>query len=99
MADGTLELRRGDDSAGLLRQVKIEVDGAVVAGLKPNSRTEVRLSAGRHTVRAILDWTKSEAKEVTVPADGRVVLTTALPWSGVWRMITAPNSTLTLEEV
>ncbi len=77
----------------------LERDAATFAGLKPNPRAEVRLSAGRHTVRVILDWTTSEAKEVTVPADGRVVLTAALPWSGVWRMITAPNSSLTLDEV
>jgi hypothetical protein len=98
MAEGTLELRRGDDSVGILRRINIEVDGSLVAGLKPNDRAEVRLSEGPHTVRALLDWTKSEPKKVNIPADGKIILTTALPWAGFWRMITAPNSTLTLQE-
>ncbi|WP_282945723.1 hypothetical protein [Cellulomonas endometrii] len=94
-----LLLSRGDDSAGMLRHIRVTVDGAEVARLKPLTALEVEVPPGRHRVRASMDWTTSPALELDLAPGERVEVRTGLPFSMIWRMVTAPRATLTIERV
>jgi hypothetical protein len=99
MTSAVLVLSRGDDSAGLLRKIVITLDGSPVARLGPGQTVEVSIPAGNHRVIASMDWTTSPSVEIHAEAGERVALQAALPWSGFWKMITSPRSTLTLERI
>lgn len=77
MAD--LRVRRGADSFGVLRRMLIEVDGTVVARLRPNQEQTVTVGAGRHVLRARMDWTRSEPVEVHIGDDDEALFETSLP--------------------
>lgn len=94
-----LLLSRGDDSAGMLRHIRVTVDGAEVARLTPLTALEVEVPPGRHRVRASMDWTTSPALELDLAPGERVEVRTGLPFSMIWRMVTAPRATLTIERV
>ena len=91
-----LRVRRGPDTAGVLRRILIEVDGTVSAGLRPDEEQIVTVAAGRHVLRARMDWIASEAVAVGVGADDVVELETALPWRAILDMVTRPKSALVL---
>jgi hypothetical protein len=63
----TIRVRRDADSAGYFRRMVIEVDGTVVACLRPDHEETVSLSAGRHVVRARMDWTFSPRSRCSSP--------------------------------
>ena len=92
----TIRVRRGTDSAGLFRRMVIEVDGAVVARLRPKGEEIIELAAGRHVVRARMDWTSSAPVEVQLEEGDQVELLTSLPWTALSDMILSPNSALIL---
>ncbi|GIG36503.1 hypothetical protein [Cellulomonas pakistanensis] len=94
-----LVLSRGDDSAGMLRRIRVTVDGEPVALLKPRTVAEVDVPPGRHRVRASMDWTTSRAMDLDLVPGERVEIRTRLPFSMIWRMVTAPGDTLTIERV
>jgi hypothetical protein len=94
-----LVLSRGDDSAGVLRHIRVTVDGVEVALLKPLTSAEVEVPPGRHRVRAAMDWTTSPALDLDLATGERVEVRVGLPLSMIWRMITAPRATLTIERV
>ncbi len=94
-----LVLSRGDDSAGMMRSIRVTVDGEPVALLKPRTVAEVDVPPGRHRVRASMDWTTSRAMDLDLTPGERVEIRTGLPLSMLWRMITAPGDTLTIERL
>lgn len=94
-----LVLSRGDDSAGVLRHIRVAVDGELVALLKPRTVAEVDVPPGRHRVRASMDWTTSRALDLDLVPGEHVEIRTGLPFSMLWRMVTAPGDTLTIERV
>jgi hypothetical protein len=94
-----LVLSRGDDAAGVLRHIRVSVDGVEVALLKPLTSAEVEVPPGRHRVRASMDWTTSPALDLDLATGERVEVRVGLPLSMIWRMITAPRATLTIERV
>ncbi|MFE9959263.1 hypothetical protein [Micromonospora sp. NPDC005299] len=59
-----ITVRRAFDAGGVLRRMKIEVDGQVVARLKRGAAQSVDVAPGRHVVQAHLDWQSSEPVEV-----------------------------------
>jgi len=63
---GVMALRRGHDGMGGLRRLTVEVDGELVARLKPGEIAEVTMPAGDHAVRARMDWLSSALTTVTV---------------------------------
>ncbi|MEH0822147.1 MULTISPECIES: hypothetical protein [unclassified Micromonospora] len=67
-------VRRGEDLGGLLRKMKIEVDGDVVAKLEQGSSIDLNMQPGRHVFRAKLDWQASAALEIYVTAESKIVL-------------------------
>jgi len=99
MVQPVLVLSRGDDSAGVLRKIVVTVDGSPVARLSSGATVEVPVSPGRHNVVASMDWTTSPPVQIEVRADERIALRASLPWSGLWKMITSPKATLTLERI
>ncbi len=92
-------LTRGDDTAGLLRHIRVRVDGDLVALLRPMTAVEIAVAPGRHRVRASMDWTTSPELEVDVRPGERVEVRSGLPWSMLWRMVVTPRSTLTIARV
>jgi hypothetical protein len=92
----TIRVRRDADSAGYFRRMAIEVDGTVVACLRPDHEETVSLSAGRHVVRARMDWTFSPPVEVQLAESDEVELVTSFPWSALVSMIIRPRSALVL---
>jgi len=94
-----LVLSRGDDSAGMLRHIRVTVDGQPVALLRPSTVAEVDVPPGRHRVRASMDWTTSRAMDLDLVPGERVEIRTGLPLSMIWRMVTAPDDTLTIERM
>ncbi|WP_147794515.1 hypothetical protein [Cellulomonas sp. Y8] len=94
-----LVLSRGDDSAGMMRHIRVTVDGELVALLKPRTVAEVDVPPGRHRVRASMDWTTSGALDLDLVPGERVEIRTGLPLSMIWRMVTAPGDTLTIERI
>lgn len=99
MATSMLVLSRGDDSAGVVRKIVVTVDGSPVARLSTGATVEVPISPGSHDIAASMDRTTSPSLQIDVRADERVALRASLPWSGLWKMITSPRATLTLERI
>lgn len=72
-AGGFLEVSRsGASGRDGLRRYGLVVDGVDVAGLGIGERTVVPVTAGAHTLRAVIDWTGSEELVVTVAPGQRV---------------------------
>lgn len=66
----TIEVRRSEDDArDRGRNYRIEIDGTRVGTLERGETAKYRVSPGRHTVRARIDWTGSPALRVDVSAD------------------------------
>jgi hypothetical protein len=99
MNSATLIISRGDDSAGILRKIVITVDDVPVTRLAPRQTVEVPIAVGRHEIVALMDWTTSPVVGVDVEAGDHLGLRAELPWSGLWKMITSPKSTLSLVRV
>ncbi|NHT17838.1 hypothetical protein [Cellulomonas sp. IC4_254] len=94
-----LVLSRGDDTAGVLRHIRVTLDGELVALLGPVTSVEIAVPPGRHRVRAAMDWTTSPALDLDLAPGERVEVRSGLPMSMLWRMITAPAATLTIARV
>ncbi|WP_028047715.1 hypothetical protein [Cellulomonas sp. URHE0023] len=89
-------VRRRGDTAAVLRDVRIRVDGAYVGGLRPTQSLVVPVGPGLHEVRARLDWARSPVLTIDTSAGGAHRLVVSFPWSAFWRMLWAPGSALTI---
>ena len=69
---------RALDASGLLRRIKIEIDGHVVARLKRGALQSVDVAPGRHVVRAHLDWQSSAPVEVHLAGTETIALEAAI---------------------
>ena len=58
----------------LLRRYEVEVDGVVRGSVARGERLEIDVPAGRHDVRAKIDWTGSPVVPVEVPPGQAVTL-------------------------
>jgi hypothetical protein len=97
MPPARLVVSRPDDSAGLLREALIHVDGSVAARLRPGRSATLDLAPGPHVVQAAMDWTTSAPVQVDVAPGATVHLEVSLPWSALWRSFTSPRTAMTLE--
>ena len=73
-----ITVRRALDAGGVLRRMKIEVDGQIVARLKRGAAQSVDVAPGRHVVRAHLDWQSSAPVEVHLAGTETVALEAAI---------------------
>ncbi len=94
-----LRLRRGADSAAVFRRIVVEVDGSVVARLRPQEETIVPVTPGEHLVRARMDWTRSAPMTVELRAGEVFTLESKFGWRVVRDMIIRPRSALDLRRV
>jgi hypothetical protein len=93
----TLRLSRPHDGGGILRRLRVEVDGREVAALKQGETTAVPVPAGGHSVKGRMDWTSSPLLDVEVAEDEEVRIEVALPLSALWDMVRRPGSALTIQ--
>ncbi|MEU8238544.1 hypothetical protein AB0C07_09885 [Actinoplanes missouriensis] len=56
------------------RAYKLEIDGEVAGAVRYGAEITVAVSPGRHTLRALIDWTGSEPVTVQVEAGGTVTV-------------------------
>ncbi|MBQ1036064.1 hypothetical protein [Micromonospora sp. C81] len=73
-----ITVRRALDASGLLRRIKIEIDGHVVARLKRGAVQSVDVAPGQHVVRAHLDWQSSAPVEVHLADTETIALEAAI---------------------
>ena len=94
-----LRLRRGADSAGVLRRMAVEVDGTVAARLRPRGETVVTVAPGNHVIRARMDWTRSAPMTLKIQPGEVITVECQLGWRAFIGMITRPRSALDLRRV
>ena len=81
---GTLVVRRPRGGwRDFARSYRIEVDGRRRGRLRRGRTVELKVPAGRHVVRARIDWTGSPELDVEVPA-GSSVTCCVEPAGGAW---------------
>jgi hypothetical protein len=91
MAMGTLAIKRPNDLGGYFRRLKIYVDGAEVAGLRPNKTFTIEVIAGVHEVRGRMDWRSCVPLRVQV-TDGEIApVEVSLPYSSAIKSFTDPK--------
>ncbi|MEV5207819.1 hypothetical protein AB0K35_10130 [Micromonospora sp. NPDC053740] len=73
-----IAVRRALDAGGLLRRIKVEIDGQVVARLKRGAVQSVDVAPGRHVVRAHLDWQSSAPVEVHLAGTETIAVEAAI---------------------
>jgi hypothetical protein len=95
----TLRLERPHDGGGILRRLRVEVDGREVAALPQGKSVAVPVAAGAHSVMGRMDWTSSPALDVEVAEGDEVRIEVALPLSAMWNMLRRPRSALTIRRL
>ena len=73
----TIAVRRELDLGGLLRTMRVELDGVVVAKVRRGREVEFEVPAGRHAVRVRQDWLTSDLVELNVEEGDYVLLAAA----------------------
>jgi hypothetical protein len=89
-----LILQRASDTAGAVRRMRVDLDGVVVARLRPGETETLRVRPGPHSVQARMDWTSSSPLPVEVPKNGRIRVEVSLPWSAFWKTFFTPRRAL-----
>ena len=77
----SIEVRRGNDAAGYFRRIKITLDGAPVARLRPGKSATVALPPGVHQLGGAMDWVRSEDITVEADSDDGAAYEFSLPFS------------------
>ena len=96
---GSIAIQRAQDSAGLLRRMVVELDGVVVARLRPGASCTVSVPDGQHTLRARMDWTRSAPLELEIGGEGAVKIEVALGWRALVDMYRRPSSALEIRRI
>jgi hypothetical protein len=87
------------DGGGVLRRLRVEVDGRQVASLQQYRAVDLDLSPGRHTVVGHMDWVSSASLDLDL-ADGEdVQLEVALPLLPMWQVLQRPQRTLSIRRL
>jgi hypothetical protein len=89
----TLEVNRRS-AWGLLRRLRIEVDGSLVLKLPTYATRSVEVEPGFHAVAARMDWAGSPALGVMCGDEEptRVQVVVPSPWSAAFRIFYAPDT-------
>lgn len=89
-----LVLQRASDTAGAARRVRVDLDGVVVARLRPGQAETVSVRSGPHSIQARMDWTSSSPLSVEIPKNGKVQVEVSMPWSAFWKSYLTPRRAL-----
>lgn len=77
---GTLKIVRRLEWFGMLRRVKVEVDGENAGSLRARGSLELDLPAGVHQVQALRAWVGSPVHGVTITDDAVSIVGISLPY-------------------
>ncbi len=67
---GQLQVRRGRDDAGMMRQIIVRLDGEVVARLSQGEQATLSVLPGERVLRASMDWCTSLEVTLSVEPGG-----------------------------
>lgn len=95
----SLRIQRPHDGGGILRRLRVEINGQRVAGLKQGESADIPLPAGTHTVLGRMDWTSSPTLDIELGDDDQVRVEVALPFSALWNMVLRPHTALTIRRI
>ena len=76
------------DSGGLMRRVKVFVDGDHVGSLRPRQSLELEVGTGSNTVLGRIDWCSSRPLLLRLESGDTATLQVTLQFSGVWKAFT-----------
>jgi hypothetical protein len=88
---GTLVIHRPDDWGGRIRRLRIFIDDAEVAGLRPNESHTAELPAGQHEVRGQMDWATCAPLQIEVPDGWTVHAEVSMPYTAVFKSFIKPK--------
>ncbi len=97
----SLVLKRDRFYFGVLRRLKIKINGEAVVYLKHAEEKVIELNEGNYTLVAQMDWTKSAPLSVSLSGDERVCVQVGLI-SYIWLIImiyVPPFVIFTLKEI
>jgi hypothetical protein len=77
---GTVVIRRGPDTVAMAVHMRVTIDGAVAARLRPKREDCLTLAAGTYQVQAGLHWSRSHVLTLSVPEEGVVAVEVGAPW-------------------
>jgi len=94
----TIRIKRTLDLYGVLRNVKVWIDGVHVGKLPFNSERTIDVPDGTHAIQASMDWCKSKALEINAQGDReiRVVVKTKTLLLAIPLCIIKPSSVFTV---
>ncbi|SDZ07288.1 hypothetical protein SAMN05660209_04568 [Geodermatophilus africanus] len=95
----SLRVERPHDGGGILRRLRVDVDGRQVAELDQGESAEIPLPPGAHTVTGRTDWTSSPAFDIELGEDEQVRVQVALPFAALWNMVRRPRTALTIRRI
>ncbi len=87
----TLRVQRPQDTGGMLRDLRVLVDGERLAGLKPGESADLVLSPGQHEVQGAMDWAHSPIVTVDLHDGMTAVVEVSLPFTAVFRSFFSPK--------
>jgi len=92
----TLCVYRNREWSGLLRGVRLILDGVEVGRLRPGRSLTVRVAPGPHRLQARQDWAFSEELSLCVSEEERVPIRLAYPFSALKETLLRPKSAIHL---
>ena len=95
----SLRVERPHDGGGVLRRLRVDIDGQNVAALKQGESAEIPVPSGTHTVTGRMDWTSSPPLDIDLVEDEQVRVEVALPFSALWNMVRRPQTALTIRRI
>lgn len=96
---GKIAVRRSQESTGILRRIRIQIDGQEAAALRPGQQVSLSAAVGAHSVQAFIDWCSSPPLVIDIRDDQVKTIEVAMPWTFLRTMIRNPSEALTLREV
>jgi hypothetical protein len=94
-----LRLLRPYDEGGILRRLRVEVDGQEVAALRQYRSVDLELSPGRHRVVGRMDGVSSASLDIDLAADEQLQLEVALPLVPMWDRLQRTPRTLSIRRL
>jgi len=93
----SLTVTRSNDSAGILRKLKVRVDGETVGALRPGQTLTIEVGAGVHTVQGAMDWARSPVLEISGPDPSAITLSFEFA-RGFLRTFTDPENAISIRQ-
>lgn len=92
-----LTVTRSHDSAGILRRMKVRVDGRTVGGLRPGESLTVEVDEGVHTVQGAMDSARSPVLRTSGLDPSPITLSFGFA-GGFLRTFTDPGNAISIRQ-